>query len=614
MQAYPILRIAIKVGPTYDGFESASEKLQEWLNLKGSPYGQRLEPGAIDSPPDRNVEGLDRAFKLDFARADDAFCFVLEYPEEEGGCGRWKVEALLTRPVEIAWAVIDLRFSYISEILPPSSAYRSAELLRYLTNAQQVIDGRPLSCVAQSVTSERLSDFVDLLGSPERTLPLVAISDNRYFDADPATYLVDCDRLAEDLAGVAHVYRIEREQENTLRQVLGDDLAVYRGAVRCYLPQFSKDDEPSRHKYWKAKTIWGYNEYHEPGYFNDTCVQHVFAHVRRGFELTELISPELLRKTRGRVCRRLPLEDPLKVSMEWLFGESGSTIDEIAESIYDWVQGFEDAIIQLRSENARLSGDVNDWKALADSYQDDNRQLTTQLLASSVDPDSETSIALRPMWKHLRSLCDSLHEVTFKFRKMEEDTAKAGETKRQLKEASDTIHGLKASNDSILRKQVGADSQAPLLAAMIEILPQIRAGRPSLGDSLKLIALMFPARVTVLDAAFKSAKRSSYRYPDRGYDLLWKLATEYWEKMTTVGDVRARDVFGTSYASGESGNLSNEGRSAREFQFGEFKLQMNQHLKLGTSESPAETLRIHFCWLGDDKRIVIGHCGEHLPL
>ncbi len=84
--------------------------------------------------------------------------------------------------------------------------------------------------------------------------------------------------------------------------------------------------------------------------------------------------------------------------------------------------------------------------------------------------------------------------------------------------------------------------------------------------------------------------------------------------MTTVGDVRARDVFGTSYASGESENLSNEGRSAREFQFGEFKLQMNQHLKLGTSESPAETLRIHFCWLGDSKRIVIGHCGEHLPL
>ncbi len=171
-------------------------------------------------------------------------------------------------------------------------------------------------------------------------------------------------------------------------------------------------------------------------------------------------------------------------------------------------------------KNARLSGDANDWKALADSYQDDNRLLTTQMLASSVDPDSETSTALRPIWKHLRSLLDSLHEVTFKFRKMEEDTARAEEIKRQLKEASETIHGLKASNDSILRKQAGTDNQAPLRAAMIEFLPQIRAGRPSLGDSLKLIELMFPTRITVLDAAFKSAKRSSYRYPDRGYDLL----------------------------------------------------------------------------------------------
>ncbi len=349
MQAWPILRIAIKVGPTYDGFESASEKLQEWLNLKGFPYGQRIEPSAIDSPPEKNVEGLDRAFKLDFARADDAVCFVLEYPEDDGN-GRWRVEGSLTRPGEIAWAVMDLRFSYISEIPPRSSAYRSAELLRYLSNAQQMIDGRPLSCAAQSVTSERFSDFVDLLASPERTLPLVVISDNRYSDADPATYLVDCDQLADDLAGVAHVYRIEREQEHALRRILGDDFAVYRGAVRCYLPQFSKDDEPSRHKYWKAKTIWGYNEYHEPGYFNDTCVRHVFAHVRQGFELTELMSPELLRNTRGWVGRRLPLEDPLKVSIEWLFAESGSTIDEIAESVYGSVQMFEDAIMQLRSE------------------------------------------------------------------------------------------------------------------------------------------------------------------------------------------------------------------------------------------------------------------------
>ena len=40
---------------------------------------------------------------------------------------------------------------------------------------------------------------------------------------------------------------------------------------------------------------------------------------------------------------------------------------------------------------------------------------------------------------------------------------------------------------------------------------------------------------------------------------------------------------------------------------------MLKHLKIGIKDSLSETLRVHFEWLADEKRIVIGHCGGHLP-
>ena len=39
---------------------------------------------------------------------------------------------------------------------------------------------------------------------------------------------------------------------------------------------------------------------------------------------------------------------------------------------------------------------------------------------------------------------------------------------------------------------------------------------------------------------------------------------------------------------------------------------MKKHLKHGVKQSVAETLRIHFEWVAEEKRLVIGHCGKHL--
>jgi len=43
-------------------------------------------------------------------------------------------------------------------------------------------------------------------------------------------------------------------------------------------------------------------------------------------------------------------------------------------------------------------------------------------------------------------------------------------------------------------------------------------------------------------------------------------------------------------------------------------VEMFRHLKIGIADDPTQTIRVHFHWDATRRKIVIGHCGEHLPV
>ncbi len=137
----------------------------------------------------------------------------------------------------------------------------------------------------------------------------------------------------------------------------------------------------------------------------------------------------------------------------------------------------------------------------------------------------------------------------------------------------------------------------------------------TVADALRLVEVLFPDRLVVLEPAKTSADHSgAFRHPKRALDLLWTLATDYWAKLAGgQGDVEARRVFGNSYAPKEASTLAQRGRDLRTFRCNGMDIFMERHLKIGVKDSPAETLRIHFHWDGEARRIVIGHCGPHIP-
>ena len=52
----------------------------------------------------------------------------------------------------------------------------------------------------------------------------------------------------------------------------------------------------------------------------------------------------------------------------------------------------------------------------------------------------------------------------------------------------------------------------------------------------------------------------------------------------------------------------------RDFVYGGRKIRMSRHLRIGNAVDRTRTLRCYFAWVPEEGKIVIGYCGEHLPV
>lgn len=172
------------------------------------------------------------------------------------------------------------------------------------------------------------------------------------------------------------------------------------------------------------------------------------------------------------------------------------------------------------------------------------------------------------------------------------------------------LSGLQSSDD-------GGDDVAEALAPLRDSIVAVLNGSPSLQQVVDLIATLYPDRIIFLETAKDSAKesdRGGFHQGAKAFELLHKLATEYWQQLADgKSDQQAKAVFGqNAYASKEASALSNDGKRRRTFTYRGRDFLMEKHLKHGVKNSLAETLRVHFEWIASEKKIVIGHCGKHL--
>jgi hypothetical protein len=179
------------------------------------------------------------------------------------------------------------------------------------------------------------------------------------------------------------------------------------------------------------------------------------------------------------------------------------------------------------------------------------------------------------------------------------------------------IEGLKYSLSGQQTATNSSNDDMSVLGPLRNAIGASITDDPTLENSLKVISMLFSDRVIVLDTAFDSAQDSdeeSFKYGSRAYGHLWKLSTVYWQSLADgLGDQHAKMAFGhKTFAQNEGEALTSEGKKRRTFIYRDKEYLMEKHLKIGVKDSSSETLRIHFEWLAEEQRLLIGHCGKHL--
>jgi hypothetical protein len=239
----------------------------------------------------------------------------------------------------------------------------------------------------------------------------------------------------------------------------------------------------------------------------------------------------------------------------------------------------------------------------------------------SVISGSDGNPALEAMSRQYEALRTKLEEVLADERQVSEWyhqaelDKKESERKREHAEAVLEQERLISASlrDALSEAKVRNDGHSDECARTA--LESLLGGEMTASDVLRAAAIAFGDRLCILESAFSSAERASgFKHTQELGRLLHILGNRYWEDLCAgLGDSTAKKWFGSKYAATESETTkSNETAiQQRTFQYGKRKIVMWPHLRVGNKESTAETIRVHFEWIAEERKIVVGWCGEH---
>lgn len=134
---------------------------------------------------------------------------------------------------------------------------------------------------------------------------------------------------------------------------------------------------------------------------------------------------------------------------------------------------------------------------------------------------------------------------------------------------------------------------------------------------LESLEILLPNNILILKSAYSSAKSSNkFKHGQKLMFLLYKLCTEYLSVYLERGDNEAKAILGGAYSANESESVerSKSLSELRTFEYNGDKIKMFKHVKIGVAHNKSETIRAHFYIDLENKKVVIGYCGEHLPV
>jgi hypothetical protein len=232
---YLQLEADIVPSPKLDGESEARRQVLEWLQRKcGVDFPVTAWAGAsftLGSEAGRFVE---------IVTQDDPriWASVLVAPERPDGGRSWVAETATFSDGGRSRLAVRLGCAAQGEVgdfmisVPPF--IHSLLSVVDLECQGEALSGSPVEIVIK----DEVDQLVSLIESERRALPVIVVSGTD--PADGSRYLLDVERLAANLAGLALVFCIPYETAYELTKRIDKQWSVFSGAVRTYRPGFDR--------------------------------------------------------------------------------------------------------------------------------------------------------------------------------------------------------------------------------------------------------------------------------------------------------------------------------------------------------------------------------------
>lgn len=244
--------IEVRVSDADVSFSQVRELIIDWLSLKaGAPLPEHMRLGGTGDLSTLGVQRVETAALNEplywSARQDDQDAnFPRRTWVTEAALGRYNDQKLLIG--HRLYCVTLGEQAPFSRSIPRFMREISRTFDTYLDDSRVHLSAN----IAKS--EEDVDSLVDLMLDPRRRHPIICVS----LDGELHTLsesIIDADKLANDVFGVAHVWKITRDASFVLTDRVGKELSVFNGAVRSWRSPFSIGDSGFSHPLALSRNI-----------------------------------------------------------------------------------------------------------------------------------------------------------------------------------------------------------------------------------------------------------------------------------------------------------------------------------------------------------------------
>lgn len=210
-----VLRARLQTPTVEDAFLSAHRQTRDWL----ADICARFD---LECHPEHTGTYTNERVTLETFASPDTFAAALKHPDRHDPARSWLTEVHLYSPGEdIATCDLRLRTEFQSDA--PDIDLHPPKLIGRLCGTTGLVDVAMLSDTSIRVDADGVDQLVALVNDPRRELPVVLVS-------EPPS--IDDDSLARELAGIAHVARLDDATTWAVSHRYGKARSCYLGAVR----------------------------------------------------------------------------------------------------------------------------------------------------------------------------------------------------------------------------------------------------------------------------------------------------------------------------------------------------------------------------------------------